>query len=213
MKLFYLALFLLVMQACSSAPVPPTPPIHIDVGYFDKESTALPVDNLPKQVFLNFRLIPGALVGELSSKGQQSTFVDTEGPLTIYPDHLQRLIESYAAPLVDTPMHAAITTEPPDARLLRVGVFAYDPDTSSPFGLTIFDAPEKAVQELFLVYFDRPTKLTGSYEKDGVLIEYHVRSEEEGFTWLKFVRLEPDLMMVTNHTFAGDEFLSIQLAD
>ncbi len=209
MRTLFITVCVLALHACASQAPVVQAPINLDVGFLDPSQSNKEPYDLHRQVFLNFRLTPGALAGGVMTEGQQSTFVEPGDPLTVDMDHLQRLIEPYAGSMVDTRVNKDVVVEPADTRFARVGVFAYDPLTQKSLGPSGFNVLESDAEELFLVYFDRPAAITGSYQEGEILIEYHINTDRAGFAWLKVIKLEPSLMVVANHSYTGSEFIAL----
>ena len=73
--------------------------------------------------------------------------------------------------------------EPPDARIARLAPLALQPDGIEQVAVT--DWINAATRErLMLVYFDRPSRITGSLVRDEYTIRYNVRATAAGYLWI-----------------------------
>jgi hypothetical protein len=73
--------------------------------------------------------------------------------------------------------------DPPDARIARLAPLALQPDGIEQVAVT--DWINAATRErLMLVYFDRPSRITGSLVRDDYTIRYNVRATAPGYLWI-----------------------------
>jgi hypothetical protein len=73
--------------------------------------------------------------------------------------------------------------EPPNARIARLAPLALQPDGIEQVAVT--DWINAATRErLMLVYFDRPSRITGSLVRDEYTIRYNVRATAPGYIWI-----------------------------
>ena len=73
--------------------------------------------------------------------------------------------------------------DPPNARIARLAPLALQPDGIEQVAVT--DWINAATRErLMLVYFDRPSRITGSLVRDEYTIRYNVRATEPGYIWI-----------------------------
>jgi hypothetical protein len=73
--------------------------------------------------------------------------------------------------------------DPPDARIARLAPLALQPDGIEQVAVT--DWINAATRErLMLVYFDRPSRITGTLARDEYTIRYNVRATAPGYVWI-----------------------------
>jgi hypothetical protein len=73
--------------------------------------------------------------------------------------------------------------DPPNARIARLAPLALQPDGIEQVAVT--DWIDAATRErLMLVYFDRPSRITGTLVRDDYTIRYNVRATAPGYLWI-----------------------------
>ena len=210
MRPFYTLLALLVLNGCGLTPQHHESEFTLGIEYLDEERQGVYRDDLPTQIFVNFPVIPGAIVGAVLTEGQYSTFAYIGKTFTIDSKELLESVEPYATPLLATPYNVDTVVRPQSTKLLRVGTFAYDALSGEFLGATGLTLPGSDIHQLFLVYFDRPASLTGSFIDGEYAVEYDVHIDHAGFSWLKAVKEESSLLRVTEHKLTGNEIIFIQ---
>lgn len=184
-----LIIFLLLLSGCASLnqSVPYVnnglDSVHLRVEYVGKSKTNN--THLPKLVYVEFPLIPGGISGRILTDQKFSSFAEVGDKITIDLSSIGSSIALYATPLLSTPYNTGIKVTPAEAKLVRVGTFAYSGTDGRIIGSTGISAeglPEN--NGLMLVYFDRPTRLTGTAEYEGVVVQHEVNVKGAGFVWL-----------------------------
>lgn len=210
MNKFILLTVLVILCGCSGQSTKNNPPILLGVQYVDDDNNIIQRDDLPKQIFINFPIIPGAVAGKVLTSGQYSTFAYVGEKFSIDVNELRSNVEPYATPLLATEFNSNITLTPKDTKLLRLGTFAYNPVSSEFLGPTGLMSFQSGGLQLFLVYFDRPASFTGFVKEGDIDIEYNIHLDKAGFSWLRAVKVSESKIIISKHDFQGDEVIMIK---
>jgi hypothetical protein len=73
--------------------------------------------------------------------------------------------------------------DPADTRIARLAPLAVLPDGIEQVGALDWVDP-RVKQRLMLVYFDRPSRITGGLTRDGRTVRYNVRVSAPGYVWI-----------------------------
>ena len=208
----------ILMAGCALQPVPEQSGytaldrVRLGIRYLDEDDTPLPPAGLPDSVRIEFPLIPGGLMGRILTRSAISVTVPATQPFEIdLAAHVDR-IATYATPLLTTRANAGLRIEPEAARLVRLGTFAYAADSDEfigPTGLAVAAAPDRI--QLLLVYFDRPTRITGMLLNGRTVIQHDIDIDRAGFAWLEIRRVGEDRDRVTRRVTAGAPLVTISI--
>jgi hypothetical protein len=132
-----------------------------------------------------FRLFFPYIAGDLYGPATTGDFIHP----VIHPDYsfeidFGRVQQDLARSLQPTEFSLDyLKIDPPDARIARLAPLALQPDGIEQVAVT--DWIDAATHErLMLVYFDRPSRITGSLVRDDYTIRYNVRATAPGYVWI-----------------------------
>lgn len=215
-KAIFYSLFLLTIASCSTgvkdsehADLVASKSSHSETGlqsltlsihYVDDNNQLYNDDALPDLIYLQFPLIPGAVIGDVLTEAKYSTFASIGQDLTLDLKSIRDSFQPYATPLLATDYNTGLNMNPADTRLLRVGTFAYSPGSGEMLGATgLGIVASQEIQQLILVYFDRPASLTGSVRENDILFEYDIHLNYSGFFLVKVEYINDDHYRLTRY--------------
>ncbi len=158
--------------------------LSISVEYFDDSNHKISPKYQPKRVVLSFPHIPGQIFGSPTEKSVFVTPVEVGDRTVVSLDDAQRLLESQALTLKDVAMTKGLSVRPKDTKFSRVGTFPHDAYTSELIGGGGFIDPASR-NNLILMYFDRPSRITGDVVMDGKSTGHAIDIPAAGFHWIE----------------------------
>ena len=186
--------------------------VVVSVDYVDNNNQPYHSESLPDLVYIQFPVIPGAIVGEVLTEAVYSTFASIGKNLTIYFDMVGPNFTPYATPLLATNYNSGLSITPLQTNILRIGTFAYSPQTGEllgPTGLGIVGS--KDISQLILVYFDRPASLTGTSRGRDSIIEYDIHIDSAGFSLLKVEKVGVNQTKISAYKARNVESITIRI--
>ena len=157
------------------------------------------------QIVPYFSFIPGSIFGSPIDDVLLPVEVDEEARIVVELSEWAELAETYAAPLTEEYFELGLRIQPKDARLLRVGTFAYDLRHESGMGGGLRELGESGY--IVLVYVDRPSVISGSITLDDTKYTHFIDLPAKGFHYVlsdddghvSRRDLEDRLLFVTKH--------------
>jgi hypothetical protein len=181
--------------------------IEFKAAYFDKDQNRISNNSLPKTVLLKIRLIPGSTFGEVTSLPIASITARIGETTSLDLEQMRLEIERSATTLTPEATKAGLAIAPRATRIARLGTFVYDPETQK--GMTSGFRSGARGEAFNLVYFDRPSKLTGVRSQRGMKGTYSVEVKTAGFHFLKAVQETPTGIRVAASAVPQDIYLGI----
>jgi hypothetical protein len=186
--------------------------VIVSVDYVDNSNQPYDSESLPDLVYIQFPVIPGAIIGEVLTDAVFSTFALIGKNLTIDFDMVGPNIIPYATPMLATNYNSGLSITPLQTSILRVGTFAYSTQTGELLGLTgLGIIGSKDISQLILVYFDRPASLTGTSRVRGSIIEYDIDIDSAGFSLLKVEEIEANRKKISAYKARNLESITIRI--
>lgn len=207
-----------LMTGCAHLPAPKQPGytaldrVMLRIRYLDQDGNPLPATGLPDPLRVEFPLIPGGLMGRVLTQPAIRLTASAVVPFRVDLAAHEERIANYATPLLATRSNAGLRIEPEAARLVRLGTFAYAPDSGKfigPTGLKVAGAPGQI--QLLLVYFDRPTRITGTLLNGRRAIQHDIDIDRSGFAWVEIRRVGERRHEVTRRVTPGMPSLTISI--
>lgn len=199
-----------VVKDTKTAPAKPNT-LEIGAIYTNNDNYVISDSRLPERVFLQFPVIPGALYGDVLTNSTFSTTVEIGKTFELQLDDLAKQATPYATPLLATEANKDLAIAPKDTRLMRIETFAYSTLTGEPIGPTGLSVRNnRQIQQLLLVYVDRPATISGSKQRGTTLVEHDIQISKAGFCWLKVEMVKPGLMRIEQYTPTGQEIITIR---
>lgn len=134
------------------------------------------------QIVPYFNFIPGSIFGSPIEDVLLPVEVDEESRIVVQLSEWAELAETYAAPLTEENLKRGLRIQPTDARLLRVGTFAYDLRHESGMGGGLRELGEGGY--IVLVYVDRPSVISGSITLDETKYTHFIDLPAKGFHYV-----------------------------
>ncbi len=160
--------------------------VELGIVFIDQNKRQIYSEYLPKKAYISFPVIPGGITGNVLTDSMYGAVVSTDRKFLLDLEAIRENTLQFAVPMLTTPYSHNLSIVPKETRLLRLGTFAYDIDTLQQLGPTGLGAviEDKLIQYV-LVYFDRPSKVSGSNFEGDVIVEYDVVVEQAGFVFLE----------------------------
>ena len=133
----------------------------------------------------SFRLFFPFIAGDLYGPATTGDFIHP----TVNPDYsfeidFGRVQQDLARSLQPTEFSLDyLKIDPPDARIARLAPLALQPDGIEQVAVTDWINADTR-ERLMLVYFDRPSRITGALVRDDYTIRYNVRATAPGYLWI-----------------------------
>jgi hypothetical protein len=195
----------------SSIPVRASSVIDTTVEYVGPNNIQLDDSYYPRQVALAFPMVGGAIFGV---PGDTAIFVsELDQSLHLYVDLTESkdMIDRTILPLSDEWQQSGLNIEPQDARIGRLGTFAYSLEDGQQIGAGGFiDTTTR--RNLILLYVDRPCRLTGELSMDNRTYRHELEFAEKGFHWIVVEETSRSSRILKNHDGSKARF-AIQIED
>jgi len=184
--------------------------IDTTVEFLAPDRGTLPSSHFPEEIVVIFPYIPGGIFGTPRSaplfqehlKGNLDFKLDLAGAIG--------KLEKDSKPLTGTWTSKGLSVVPKEARLSRIGTFAFDAKTKNELGAGGFiDAESK--DNLLLVYVDRPCRIAGSFTLGDEHYSHEIELHSAGFHWIRVRSSDGKRFLLGNYSNNGHVKFSIHL--
>lgn len=184
--------------------------VALEVRFLDEGRELLPASAPPEDLVLDLAFVPGAVYGAALSGTVLRLPLAGDGRVHLDPDGMRDLARRYAVPLLATEFNQGIVTDPPGARLVRVGTFARRRALeATAAGTGIFCLVGDRVHDLVLVYFGEAVVLRGRSLAGGEAVRFDIAIPAAGFYWLEQVTLDDGTHLLTRQRSDCVPFLGL----
>lgn len=157
------------------------------------------------QIVPYFSFIPGSIFGSPTDDVFLPIEVDDKLQIVVQLADWEALAETYSRPLTQENLELGLRADPDDARILRVGTFAFDLLHSSAMGGALREIGSTGY--VILVYVDRPCLISGSIKLHGETYTHRIDFPAKGFHYVNsgddnhLTRMESQdhLLFITHH--------------
>ena len=172
--------------------------IQLGVIFIDSNKQKITADSLPESTYITFPVIPGGITGQVLTDSMYTVKVLTDSKFSLDLAAISKNILPYAVPMFSTSYNQDVVIIPKETKLLRIGTFAHSTKTYEQIGATgIASVGQNEITQMMLVYFDRPARVSGLNNEEGIKIEYDVMITQPGFVFLQVIEINETHFRIT----------------
>lgn len=193
MKSIIVVVIAIFLSSCASVEHRDVGVVEYSLGVGQYTSSLARLDDIKtnEEVTLIFPTIPGAIFGAPSKDILFTAVTSLQSKFTLrLPQALPERAKAFSS--------AGLSITPIDTKVLRLGTFHYYSDYEVIGGGGF--ANKKTGGFLSLVYFSKPSVVTGVVFEDQEKVEFKVTVKKSGWSWVKSIKISENNRIVTEYT-------------